>query len=69
MTLMLVCNHDAENSMDNLQCFKGAVVAKWSGHWPGNHKVPGLMRGINPCRVSLGKKLTQAPAVEPGHCV
>ena len=25
-----------------------AVVAKWSGHRPGNHKVPGSMPGIDP---------------------
>ena len=26
----------------------GAVVAKWSGHQPGNRKVPGSMPGIDP---------------------
>jgi len=41
-----------------------AVVAKWLGHWPGNHKVPGLMPGIDPYCISLGKKLTLAPVTQ-----
>ena len=38
------------------------MIAKWLGHRPGNHKVPGSMSGC--CCVSLGKKLTLIPATQ-----
>ena len=52
-----------------------AVVAKWSGHQPGNHEVPGSMPRIDPwlqlsfLGKKLGKKRTLAPAVKPKDIV
>ena len=52
----------------------GVVVAKWSGHQPGNRKVPGSMPGINPQLLLcfLGQETYPSPshpAVKPGHIV
>ena len=52
----------------------GAVVAKWSGHRPGNHKVPGSMLRIDPWLLLcfLGQETYPSyshPAVKPGHIV
>ena len=50
---------------------QGAVVAKWSGHRPGNYKVPGSMQ-INLWLLLcfLGQETYPSrsyPAVKPGH--
>ena len=53
----------------------GAVVAKWSGHRPGNRKIPGSMPGIDPWLLLcfLGQETYPSPshpAVKVGHnCV
>ena len=57
-----------------MRAYLGAAVAKWSGHWPGNHKVPGLMPGIDPWLLLcfLGQETYPYPshlAVKPGHVV
>ena len=53
----------------------GAVVVKWSGHRPGNRKVPGSMPGIDPWLLLLcflGQETYPSPshpAVKLGHVV
>ena len=57
---------------------EGAVVAKWSGHQPGNRKVPGSMPRIDPRKdprlllCFLGQETYPSPshpAVKPGNIV
>ena len=45
----------------------GAVVAKWSGHQPGNRKVPGSMPGIDPRLLLALCFLGQETYPSPSH--